>query len=206
MAAKTNSRSLLLTPLEKLGALAKALLPARVQRFLDSAVANYLEKQRTRNSLDKRTLVAYSVHIYLWLGYFCAGLGSGLNTLAAFQMSIRFIPKGGLRNELEEVLRHVYFGKSFGSALKEACVKCKIVPLRNILSDLSTSDQLGNKLSEQLARKRGNIFEELNSNIQEKASEAPVKLIFPLAVFVLPAILLVLCAPMVADLFKLINN
>lgn len=104
-------------------------------------------------------------------------------------------PKGPLVDELSIALRELRMGRSRKEALCASVVRSGSSDLGRAMAAITQADRMGasvgatlRALSEQLRTERFLLAE-------KKAAEAPVKMLFPLVVFIFPAVFLVLFGP-----------
>lgn len=97
--------------------------------------------------------------------------------------------------ELTKTLHEIQLGKPRQVALKEMAIRVKHPELTSVLNSIVQSDELGVSIGqtlriqgEQLRIKRFALAEKL-------AGEAPVKILFPVALFIFPAVFAVVAAP-----------
>lgn len=134
-----------------------------------------------------------------WVDAVGTGLEAGLGLLQAFTMATVLIPSGKIRADFERVEAHLLNGLGFSNALERAASEAKgDVPAR-VLSSLRRSQVHGSQVVEVLAQLRDAMLADMRAAREEQVARLPVKMLFPLAVFVLPAILILVCAPFVAE-------
>ena len=119
-----------------------------------------------------------------------AGLGfSSSLQVAADRMT------GALGNELRLTLQEQSMGLAINEALANMLVRVDTASMRSFVRSILQGEQLGVSIGQILR----NLAHEMRSRrrqvAQERAQKAPVKMLFPLILFIFPAIFVILLAP-----------
>ena len=115
---------------------------------------------------------------------------------------IIFILEGDLISELKNIIDKVSLGIDIKIAFKELAGKYNIVGLRTFVKAITISLNTGTGLTEGLNKIAQQIT---NDNVQiaeKKAHEAPVKMLIPMTILIIPTIFILLFAPFVISFFK----
>lgn len=120
---------------------------------------------------------------------------SGLNINGALQQAVAKGPKGVLQIEFQRVLRDIRAGSNRSDALRLMAQRLNHAAISTLTSTLiqaeATGMSLGPVLRAQSEQRRNERF-----TLAEKiAMEAPVKLLFPLIVFIFPCVFIILLFP-----------
>ncbi len=100
-----------------------------------------------------------------------------------------------LGEELERTFREIQLGKPRRDALKDLSRRVRQPDLSAVLNAIVQADELGVSIG-QILRIQGDQFRGKRFQRAEKlANEAPVKILFPLALFILPAVVIILMGP-----------
>jgi len=120
---------------------------------------------------------------------------AGRDFLTALREILVHRPRDPLGEELETVFREVQLGKQRRQALSAMADRVGMVDLSSVVETLVQADELGVSighilriLGEQMRAKRFATAEKL-------ANESPVKLLFPLFIFIFPAVVIVMLGP-----------
>ena len=131
------------------------------------------------------------------------GLGSGQNLQASLQLACDHLREGPLKTEWLQTLRDIRTGVARSEALRQLSVRIEVVALRQLLSALIQGETLGLGMA-QIVEVYGEQQRAQRLMSAEKlALQAPVKMLFPLAVFIFPCTFLVLGFPAVVQIFGL---
>lgn len=112
---------------------------------------------------------------------------------------------GVLVNEFSRTLNEMRMGKSRKEALRHMSIRCATVDLTTLISSLIQADELGVGISSVLRIQSIQMRKKRKQRAQEKAMKAPIKMLFPLVLFIFPTIFAVLLGPAIIriiDAFK----
>lgn len=130
-----------------------------------------------------------------YLDFLTMSVEAGLNMAGAISQAVDKGPAGPLKNELAFVLRDLRAGLTRAEALRRMEERVRVPQVSSFVSAVVQAERMGASLggtfraqAEQRRIERFQIAEKL-------AMEAPVKLIFPLVVFIFPVTFLVLMFP-----------
>jgi tight adherence protein C len=147
-----------------------------------------------KDSLKKRQRqIVRALPVYL--DFLTMGVEAGLNMAGAIGQAVTKGPVGPLKNEFALVLRDLRSGLTRAEALRRMEERIRVPQVSSFVSAVVQAERLGASLgstfrfqAEQRRVERFQIAEKL-------AMEAPVKLIFPLVVFIFPITFVVLMFP-----------
>ena len=101
-----------------------------------------------------------------------------------------------LGEELERTFHEIQLGKKRTQALKDLVNRVQQPDLSSVINAIIQSDELGVSIA-QLLRIQGDQLRSKRFQRAEKlANEAPVKMIIPIAIFIVPAVLIIMGAPL----------
>jgi tight adherence protein C len=139
-----------------------------------------------------------------WLDMVATALEAGLGVLQAYRMATALLLPSRVREEILHAERAFQLGASFPEALEQAIGAARLEPVRRVLRTIEQAQSLGCESAQGLSRVREALLKELSALQQERVARLPVSMLFPLAVFVLPALLVLVCAPLVAQFVALV--
>ena len=127
---------------------------------------------------------------------------AGRDFLTALRDILQSREPDPLGEELERVFREVQLGKQRRQALRAMGERVRQPDLNSVVETLVQADELGVSigqilriLSEQMRQKRFSHAEKL-------ANESPVKLLFPLFIFIFPAVIIIMLGPILLRTFQ----
>lgn len=105
-------------------------------------------------------------------------------------------PADELGLELRKALHEIQLGKPRHSALKEMTQRVRQPELTSVLNAIIQSDELGVSIGQVLRIQAEQLRAKRFARAEKLASEAPVKILFPVALLIFPAVFTVVIAPM----------
>lgn len=129
---------------------------------------------------------------------------AGLDFTEALTRIVGKLGDAPLATELARMLQEIRLGKGRSQALRDLAHRADVSELNSVVAALIQADELGASVgpilriqAEQLRTRRSQMAEKL-------AMEAPVKILFPLIVFIFPTIFIMIFGPIVLKVvFKL---
>jgi tight adherence protein C len=151
----------------------------------------------------QQRLIAIERSLPFFLDMVGLGLGSGQNLQASLQLACDHLRDGALKTEWLQTLGDIRTGVGRSEALRQMSLRIELSALRQLLSALIQAEVLGQGMA-QIVEVYGAQPRAQRLMMAEKlALEAPVKMLFPLALFIFPCTFLVLGFPVVVQLFGL---
>ncbi|NPV70768.1 MAG: type II secretion system F family protein [Firmicutes bacterium] len=130
---------------------------------------------------------------------------AGLGFDGAMQkVSERF--KGPVSNEFREFLKEVRLGKSRVDALRSMSDRIDIDDLKTFVASIVQAEQLGVSLARVLRVQSDQMRIRRKQRAEEQAMQTPIKMLFPLVLFVFPTIFVVLLGPIVIHVLPLLGK
>lgn len=120
---------------------------------------------------------------------------SGLNINGALQQSVTKGPKGVLQAEFQRVLRDIRAGSNRSDALRAMSQRLNHAAITSFTSTLIQAEVTGMSLGPVLRAQSEQRRNERFTYAEKVAMEAPVKLLFPLIVFIFPCVFIILLFP-----------
>lgn len=127
---------------------------------------------------------------------------AGLDFMSAMRRVVEKHPEGPLKEELERFFKQTELGRPRREALREMANRVQLQDLTAVVSALIQGDRLGvsigpilNTQSDMLRIRRGQRAEKL-------AQEAPVKMMAPLIICILPSVFIMILAPVIIQMLQ----
>ena len=133
----------------------------------------------------------------VYLDFITMSVEAGLNLTGAIQQAMNKGPKGALRNEFANVLRDLRSGVSRGDALKRMADRLNMQDISSFVNAMVQAERMGASMATTLRLQSEQRRNERFQRAEKQAMQAPVKLIFPLIVFIFPVTFIVLGFPIV---------
>jgi tight adherence protein C len=112
---------------------------------------------------------------------------AGLSVNAALGYAVAAVP-GALGEEMKEALSQMRLGRSRIEALKAMTLRVNQPQLTTTITAITQAERLGSNLSAVLDELAEDVRNHRIMLVEEQAAKLPVKMIFPMAFFLLPAL------------------
>ena len=120
---------------------------------------------------------------------------AGLEFLIALERLVKRGLSGPLRDELTAVLNDIRLGTTRSEALRAMSTRLEIPQLSSFVSTLVQADLLGASIGDVLKSQAAFLRTERFQRAEKAGGQATQKIIFPMLLFIFPAVLLVVIAP-----------
>jgi tight adherence protein C len=100
------------------------------------------------------------------------------------------------------VLREVQFGKTRREALRDMSERAGVAELTSFIAAVIQSEQLGVSLAQVLRIQSDQMRVKRRQAAEELAHKAPIKMLFPMALFIFPTICIVIMTPAVLNIIQ----
>ena len=132
----------------------------------------------------------------------CVEAGLGFDSAVARVAEQEELERSPLHQELMRMHLEVRAGRPREEALRSLGERCGIQEVRSMVSAFIQSDRLGTPLGKTLRVHAESARVQRRHRAEERASLAPLKMIFPTVLFLMPAFFLVAMAPPLLGLIK----
>lgn len=122
----------------------------------------------------------------------CVEAGLGLDAALA---RVAEKSTGPLADELSRMLRDIAMGKLRREALSELSDRIGVEELTSFINSIIQAEQLGVSIAQVLRVQSDQMRTRRRQRAEKQAHEAPIKMIFPLVLFIFPAFLTVILGP-----------
>lgn len=126
-------------------------------------------------------------------------MGSAMRAGLDFGASMRYYTGLGLGGALEEefvrVVRDASLGKPIAESLQDMAARVKIKTFTAFAGVIAYGTEIGASISDTLKLHGAEMRRERFSLAEQKAARAPSVMIFPIAMFILPAVFLIIFVP-----------
>jgi tight adherence protein C len=165
-------------------ALAGAILPTSM---LDGAIGE--RKKRIRNALpDFLDLVSTTVE-------------AGIALNGAFAAAVDAV-RGPFRDELLAALSDIRVGRSRAEALAAMAARCDVTELTTTVTAIVQAEKLGGDIAGILDQLANDARDHRMTRAEELAAQLPVKMTFPMALCMLPALFVMIFGAVAAELIN----
>ena len=141
-----------------------------------------------------------------FIDFILLNLDAGLNIEHSYFQSSQNLEVGELKKNTQKILTLCAIGFSFGESIEIVVKENNISSVfKEILENLSLSLKLGSPLAPILNHLALHFRLLATSRLEEIASEAPIKMIFPLVIFIFPVIFILLGSGAIENLIRSFN-
>jgi tight adherence protein C len=109
--------------------------------------------------------------------------------------------KDPLGEELERTFHEIQLGKKRTQAIKDLVTRVRQPDLTSVMNAIIQSDELGVSIAQLLKIQGDQLRAKRFQRAEKLANEAPVKMIFPIALFIAPAVMFIMIAPLAMRVF-----
>ncbi len=157
-------------------------------------------------SLLDRAITARKIQIQKTLPNFldmiATTVQAGLSVNAALGYAIDAAP-GPLGDEIREALSEMRLGRSRSQALKAAADRANQQQLSTTITAITQAEKLGSNLAKVLTELAEDVRHQRIMLVEEFAAKLPVKMVFPMALFMLPSLFVIIFGALAAHLLAL---
>jgi len=128
---------------------------------------------------------------------------AGLNFESALRKILSKTRAGLLKNEFEQMLNEVKMGRRRSDAMKSMAKRIGLPEFSSFTASVIQAEKLGINIGQMLRVQTALIREKRWQRAEKLALEAPIKMLFPLIVFIFPTTFIMLFGPIILRLLKL---
>ncbi|MEL5849945.1 MAG: type II secretion system F family protein, partial [Candidatus Igneacidithiobacillus chanchocoensis] len=162
------------------------VLALRLPDFLAERQGTIRRQMVLRSLPDALDLLAISVE-------------AGLGFEGALDRVARRLP-GPAAEEFNQVLQDIRLGQPRGEALLSMADRVRLPEVRSLAVAVNQAEEMGVGVLEVLRTQSESLRTRRAQALQEQAMKIPIKMLFPLIFFILPALFVVLLGPIVLNL------
>jgi len=154
----------------------------------------------------RRDEIRRSIPNVLDLIIVCVEAGLGLNAAVqriAKEMKYTY-PE--LAQELNILNQEIFLGVNRSEAFRNLALRTGVDELRSLATVLMQSDRLGTSVADVLRVQADNLRTKRRQYAMEMAQKMPVKLLFPLVLFIFPEFLVVILGPAMIQIFRTLSD
>ncbi|MCC6387322.1 MAG: type II secretion system F family protein [Dehalococcoidia bacterium] len=128
-----------------------------------------------------------------------ASVEAGLGIDAAFSRVIEKV-KGPFAEELTRTMREITMGRTRRDAFLDMADRTGVEELRSLVNSIVQAEQMGISIGSVIRVQTGVMRVKRKQKAEEAAFKAPIKMVFPLVLFIFPAILIVIGGPAIIQM------
>ena len=140
-----------------------------------------------------------------FLDLLCVSVQAGLSFDGAVSKIVTRM-KGDLISEFLRVQSDMALGMTRAYALTQMAKRCDLEEIYLFTSSVIQAERLGTSMARTLKLQSDNIRDRHRQYVKAQALKAPVKIIFPMVLFIFPSIFVVLLLPAVLTIIKTLGD
>jgi len=179
---------------------ALAMLAGAYGGFMAWMALLFLLKSRARRRIER-----VEIEMPELIDLLVVTLEAGLGFSTALQRSADRIA-GPLGEELRLALREYELGFTVEQALRNMLSRCDAPATRSFMRAVTQGHTLGISIGQIMRALAGDLRKRRRQIIEERAHKATIKILFPLAVLILPALLIVVLYPGLANVMQVLGG
>lgn len=114
--------------------------------------------------------------------------------------------KGALSEEIRAVLDDISKGRNRSDALRSLSKRTGVDDLNTFVTAVIQADQLGSNIANMLRVQSSSARTRRRQRVEQAVAKLPVKMIFPLVFFFLPAIFIIILGPAILNVIKALGD
>jgi len=171
---------------------------------LMAGIGAYLPTMWLSNRLRQRqTTIIKSLPDAFDLITTCVEAGLGLDAALA---RVAEKVKGPFAEDLSITLREISMGRNRAESLRDLADRTGVADLSLFVNAIIQAEQMGTSIGQVLRVQSDQMRVRRRQRAEEKANQAPVKMVFPLVLFILPALFVVIMGPAAIQLYQTLSN
>ena len=158
---------------------------------------DFILNRRVRNRADQ-----LSVHLPSAIDQIVVSLEAGLG----FDAAVSYFARRGqspLAAELRVMLTEIQMGEPRVDALKRLAERVPSDAMRSVVQTLIQSEGMGLSRTQILKSQAVDLRNRWQAAAEERAQKAPVRMLFPIVIFILPVMFVVILGPAISSISKL---
>lgn len=110
--------------------------------------------------------------------------------------------QGPISDELSQMLGEINHGKARAQAFQDLAARVQLTELSLLVAAINQADRLGTGIADALKAQATNLRERNIAMAREAAAKLSVKMVFPLVLFVFPALFIVILGPAIISVMQ----
>ncbi len=131
---------------------------------------------------------------------------AGLDFMGAMRRVVEKHRPGALKDELERFFKQTELGRPRREALREMANRVQLQDLRAVIAALIQGDRLGVSIGPILRAQSDMLRTRRGQRAEKAAQEAPVKMMAPLMICILPSVFIMILAPVILQMITNFNH
>lgn len=125
---------------------------------------------------------------------------AGLDFLAAMVKVVEKAPPSALSEEFQTLVKEIKIGAPRAEALRNLSWRADVLPIASFCATLIAADQVGASIGPILKTLSNEIRQKRSTEIEKAGATAATKMLFPMLMFIMPAVLIIIGAPFALEM------
>lgn len=125
---------------------------------------------------------------------------AGLDFMAAIQKVLEKAPPSALSEEFETLIKDTKVGASRAEGLRQMAWRVDCIQVSSFTATLIAADSVGASIGPILKTLAGDLRQKRSADAEKKGATAATKILFPMLLFIMPAVAIVIMAPIFLQL------
>ena len=188
-----------------ISAFSPLLLPQQIAIFILGLILGALVPFMLLQSAIRRRKAAIRRQLPEFLDFLCVSVQAGLSFDGAVTKIVNRM-KGPLMDEFRRMLRDMGLGMDRQRTLNQLAKRCDVEEIYLFTASVIQAEHLGTSMSRTLKMQADNMRDRHRQTVRALALKAPVKIIFPMILFIFPSIFVMVIFPAALTLLKSLNR
>jgi tight adherence protein C len=175
--------------------------PFNVAYLIIAALGGYILPQFVLGKKVKKRQEDILISLPYSIDILSISVEAGMGFDAAVGYTMRKI-KGPLAEEFSKTLNEIRLGKPRLEALEDLGNRTGVEDLKTFITAVVHASRLGGSITNTLRIQADSIRVRRRQRAQEQAMKAPIKIVFPLVLFIFPALFVVLLGPALIGIWQ----
>jgi len=128
---------------------------------------------------------------------------SGMDFTASMAGIVEKLKDSPLAHEFDQVYKEINMGRQRVDALRSMRDRTNLFEMNTVVSSLIQADELGTGLGQVLRIQAEEVRRRRFELAEKRAQQAPVKMLFPLVIFIFPATLFTIASPLLVKIIQM---
>jgi tight adherence protein C len=125
---------------------------------------------------------------------------AGLDFMAAITKVVEKARPGPLRDEFETLIKEIKIGATRAEALRNMAWRVNLINVSSFCATLIAADSVGASIGPILKNLSGEIRQKRSADVEKAGATAATKILFPMLFLIVPAVFIIVMAPMIIGL------
>lgn len=127
---------------------------------------------------------------------------AGLDFMAAIQKIIDKAPPSPLVEEFEALIKETKIGSTRAEGLRQLSWRTDVISINSFCATLIAADSVGASIAPILKQLSVEMRQKRSSDAEKKGATAATKILFPMIMFIMPAVFIAIAGPMLIRFFN----